>query len=313
MGLEGWGPSGASPYPDAMFLSSGRSCLALILEIEKPRRVHVPFHSCDTLLHPMLERGIELVYYSLDDQLLPIGEITPAEDELTIVIDYFGVRTAQARRLAVKLGPRAVLDSTHAYFAGAPPAGHYGFNSARKFRGVPDGAYLFAPRVISIDPESNSDVHGDHLILRMLGAGPSARASYLVNEQSISTTIQRASRLSSELITRLDHTSAQRRRLENFMVAHEILGSMNSLQFDLPELTSPLNYPLMLDSSVNLEKVHGSGIFAARYWPEIPMRPGAERFPEALSFTARLLAFPIDQRYTADQIRERAWQLKNLV
>lgn len=313
MGIEEWGQPKASPYPEAMFMSSGRSCLSLILEIEKPKRVRVPFYSCDTLLHPMQERGIELLYYALNNQLCPIGDISPAPDELTLLVDYFGVRSGEVSRLAMKLGQRAVIDSTHAYFTGPPAHGHYGFNSARKFRGVPDGGFLFTPRPIAIELESNSDVHGDHLILRAMGAGPNVREAYLANERAISTKIQRASRLSNELIIRLEHSAVQRCRLENFMAAHEILGPQNELRFNLAELNSPLNYPLLLESAVNHEKVHAAGIFAARYWPEIPLRPDSDRFPEALSLTTRLLAFPIDQRYSADQIRERAWQLKNLL
>ncbi|WKZ66660.1 MAG: hypothetical protein QY325_01755 [Flavobacteriales bacterium] len=312
MGLEPWGEPGPLPYPEALLLSSGRACLALILDLERPRRVHVPFYACDTLLHPMQERGIELVHYCIDEQFLPISEPRPAGDELTILVDYFGIRTLAVHQLASRLGPRAVIDSTHAYFSGAPPAGHYGFNSARKFRGVPDGAFLFTPRPVRVELAPNQDVHGDHLILRAMGSGPSVRESYGRNEQHISTRIEQASRLSHELLLRLDHNSARDRRLENFWAAHVVLGPRNRLRLDLAGLSSPLNYPLLLDQPVDLRRIHEAGIFAARYWPEIPQRPGIERFPEALDLTERLIAFPIDQRYSPEQIRERAWQLNRL-
>lgn len=312
MGLEPLAPWQELPYPDALLLTSGRACMALILDLEKPRRVHVPFYTCDTLLDPLVERGIEVVYYRMDDQLMPLGIPAPAADELIILIDYFGVRSAAVRSLALAIGPRAVIDSTHSFFTGPPPAGHYGFNSARKFRGVPDGGFLFTPQHVELKPTPNDRVHSDHLILRTLGSGEVVRKANRAHEERISTRIEGASEITRSLLHRLDHAEARTKRLANFAAAHAVLGPQQSLSLDLEELVGPLCYPLMPHRAIDLAQVHAAGIFAARYWPDVPIRKGAEQFPEDVARTQRLIAFPIDQRYTPEETSERAWQLTRM-
>jgi hypothetical protein len=313
MGLEPLSDRQALPYPTGSLLSSGRACMAFILERERPRRAHVPFYTCQSLLDPFEERGIEVVYYHVDDDLMPVGISAPATDELLVLIDYFGVRTRAVRELALELGQRTVIDSTHAFFSGPPPSGLHGFNSARKFRGVPDGAFLFLKDGSIVDLPQNTSVNGDHLILRMLGSGEAVVRANKANEERISTAQLGASALAQALLHRLDHANALEKRDRNFAAAHAVLGSLNALRLDDVDMKGPLCYPLLRPEPVDLKPVHAAGIFAARYWPDILTRPGRERFTEDVLRTQRLIAFPIDQRYSPEEITERAWQLTRML
>lgn len=313
MGLEPlreWRPR---PYPDASMLSSGRACVAFILHKERPHRVKVPFYTCDSLLDPLREGGVEVEYYRIDDQLMPLGISDPVQGELLILIDYFGVRGHAVRELAIRLGPRALIDSTHAYFSGPPPAGHYGFNSVRKFRGVPDGAFLFTKDGSQAVLPANKAVNGDHLILRTMESGELVRNANRLHEERISTALVGASALAQAMLHRLDHEDAREKRKENFTAAHAILGPYNQLRLDDPGSTGPLCYPLLMSDPVNLKPIHETGIFAARYWPDVLVRAGNDRFPEDVSRTQRLIAFPIDQRYSSEETSERAWQLTRML
>lgn len=314
MGLEPVRPWRVLPYHGAELLSTGRSCMARILDLEQPARVHVPFFTCDCLLTPMLERGIEVSYYRVNDDLLPETMPTPGERELVVLIDYFGVRTHAVRDRAIAIGPQAVIDSTHAFFSGAPPAGHHGFNSARKFRGVPDGAFLFLKDTHPAGPlRPCTTVHADHLVLRALGSGPEVAEANRMNEARLSTAMIGASILTRHLLHRLDHEEARAARNRNFHAAHEALSSMNLLRLNDTAMDGPLCYPLLMPHAVDLKPIHGAGIFAARYWPDVLVRAGGTEFPEDVARTKRLIAFPIDQRYSAEQTQERAWQMARML
>lgn len=313
MGLEPFAGERPLPYPDALLLSCGRAGMAWILDRERPRCVRLPFYTCDCLLHPMQERDVEMIFYRVSDDLLPAEDVTPGQDELTLLIDYFGVRTQAVRDLAIGMGPRAVIDSTHAYFSGAPPAGHYAFNSVRKFRGVPDGGFVFAPEPISSMDVPAGAMHADHLVLRALGSGPEVVAANQANEARLSTAMLGASVITRKLLAHLDHQQAQAQRDLNFKAAHTVLGDANLLRLEDPGMTGPLCYPLLLPEAIDLRRLHADGIFAARYWPDVLVRSDAERFPEDVSRTQRLIAFPIDQRYTTETVTDRAWQLKKML
>jgi hypothetical protein len=313
MGLEPLGDPRPLPYATGSLLSSGRACMAFILDRERPRRAYVPFYTCQSLLDPFEERGVEVLYYHVDDDLLPVGISAPAADELLVLIDYFGVRTHAVRELALELGQRTVIDLTHAFFSGPPPAGHYGFNSARKFRGVPDGAFLFLKDGSLVDLPSNTTMTGDHLILRMMGSGEEVVQANKMNEARINTALLGAAPLSRALLHRLDHTGAQQKRDRNFAAAHAVLGDFNQLRVDDPGMKGPLCYPLLRMGPVDLKPMHSAGIFAARYWPDILSRSGRELFPDDVLRTQRLIAFPIDQRYSPEETSERAWQLTRML
>lgn len=296
-----------------LLLTSGRACFAAILDILRPSRVHLPFYTCNSLIAPVVERGIPYAWYGIDDRLLPVTTINVDHGEIIVLIDYFGVRTSSVNRLAEQYGERAVIDDTHAFHSGAHPGGQWSFNSARKFFGVPDGGYLFGPGPFPEVAERNVAVNGDHLILRSLGASDLAYASYRSNEQRMTASIVKANALSEAILCRTDIEDARKRRNANFRVAHGLFNSMGGLHLDEALLSAPLCYPLLMRQAVDLPKLHAHGLYLPKYWPDILSRSEAHDFPTEMGLTERLLAFPIDQRYSEKDIEHWGRKLLSLL
>ncbi len=70
---------GARPHPGALGLSTGRACLMVMLENLRPRRVHVPFYTCDAALEPFARMGIETRSYGLEGNPLPLRSCPRSE------------------------------------------------------------------------------------------------------------------------------------------------------------------------------------------------------------------------------------------
>lgn len=301
-----------STHPDAVLLTSGRACMAAILDQLRPARVHVPFYTCDSLLAPMRERGIPTEFLAIDAQLQVSGLPGANDSELVVLINHFGVRNAAILRLAAEYKGPIALDLTHAYYA-SPPKGVWAFNSLRKFFGVPDGGQLHSPIPLSAPVQSNERVNADHLLLRELEPGTIALEAFRTNEARMSTAYLGANVLTKAVMTHVDEQAARERRNANFAAAHEVFGGANQLDLDLASIDGPLCYPLLLDRTVDLAPMHARGLFIARYWPDVLRRPEAAHHPIESMLSARLLAFPIDQRYTDQHINDAAWEVRHML
>src|SRR4029453_8685374 len=122
-------------------LTSGRAGFRAILESLRPSRVLVPFYICDAALEPLRLLGIPFEFYGLTPSLDPEPSAWPP-DAGVLYVNYFDLKTRGADRLSAALGPRAIVDDTQAFFRRGRRSS-WSFNSARKFFGVPDGAYIY--------------------------------------------------------------------------------------------------------------------------------------------------------------------------
>jgi hypothetical protein len=303
IGLEGMtsGKRHPLPHPEALFLTSGRACMARVLDHVGPQRMLVPFYTCNSLLAPARDRGVEIVFLPIDEQLHFLREPKPQENDLLVLIDHFGVRTQYHLDIAVRHQGKVVLDLTHSFFT--RPGDHiWAFNSARKFFGVPDGGFLYAPLELERPHVRNEVVRADHLILRTISSGDDVLMAYRANEARMTTVYLQASLLSEGLLGQVDVDRAQRTRLANFQAVHETLGGSNLLQLTDAGISGPLCYPFLAERDVDLTAIHKRGIFAARYWPDLDNRPEKNSFPLELSLSRRLVAIPIDHRYSAQEL-----------
>ena len=142
----------------------GRACLNLIIQQLKPTNIYVPFYVCDTLLEPLIENRVEYTFYEIDE-VLEIKDLPVlGEGELLVYVNYFGLKEDYVEFLAKNYNEKLVIHNTQAFFSSQKKA--ISFNSARKFFGVPDGAYLYAPFELACDAPPNDALSFKHLIDR---------------------------------------------------------------------------------------------------------------------------------------------------
>ncbi len=279
-------------HPLAVALTSGRACLSLILQNSAPRKVFVPYYTCDALLEPILDFGAAVEFYALDEVFEPAEEPLASEDSLFIYVNYFGLKTGAARALDSRLHGNLVIDNSQAFYES--PAGAYSFNSARKFFGVPDGAYLYGLGLENLMIEPNLDVRADHLMLRALGRVQEGYRHFQESEALVTSRVRSMSSVSAAILGRLEYQECAARRRTNFAHLHERLGDLNQIKLPLGSAV-PLCYPFLPEASIDRNVLVAQDIFVPRFWQDCLNR--ASGYEREKDWADRLLPLPIDHRY----------------
>jgi hypothetical protein len=302
-----------SYHPDAYSYTSGRACLGVILDSLKVKKVYLPFYCCDALLQPLRRRNIAFEYYGLNEKLEFDPSIALQSGEVILYINYFGLKMNFIRLLSDRYGSQLIIDNTHAFFETAQERENYwSFNSARKFFGVPDGAYLYASGPVETATIRNSEMQYTHLVERILGNQAKAYKHYLDSETNITDSPYQMSLLSERILSGIDYGFVKSCRLENFEFFQRHLADINRLQFDGDGETIPFCYPLLLDTEIDKQQLFQNHIYIPTYWPNI-LQDDTPDFLLERQFAQRLLPLPIDHRYNGDACEHVLKVLKSIL
>ncbi len=311
-GLELTG-SGTTYHADALELNLGRNALELILRHLGCAKVYIPRYICDAVLEPIDKLGMTPVYYGIDMNLDPVLNEPLSAGSAFLYANYFGLKGQAARALAQSIQIPFILDNTQAFFD-PPLVGAFTFYSARKFFGVPDGAYLYGDKVADapLEPDTSFD-RCEHL-LRSIDQGSMAGfAAFQKMEASLSLVPpRRMSALTRRLLGGVEYGRVSALRRDHYARLDGALGGINPLRMGLSEAAVPLCYPLLVDHGAALRaELILRRIFVPTFWPGV-----AERVPEG-SVEARLardlLCLPLDQRYSLGEIDRVASSVLSLV
>lgn len=300
-----------SLHPDALALCTGRACMAVILQHDRPSKVRLPFYMCDALLVPMREAGIPVEFYALDARLRPVDLEAPKPGELLVAVNYFGLQSTLVSELAERHGRRLVADHTQAFFDKPAAAAHWMFCSARKFFGVPDGAYLYAPEALDIRPLPNSQSDIRHLVNRLIGRQQTGYRQVRRYEQGIDCRIRAISPLSERLLSAMDYAEARRRRRENYAVLHAQLAEYNRFDATLAPDATPFCYPLLLPHPTDRAALARHRLYVPTLWDDVLKRK-TSGFAFERDFAARLLPLPVDHRYGPDDMEDALRRLRKV-
>lgn len=296
------GRCGEPHHAGAVALSSGRACWHLILRSCRPSRVRLPFYICDAMLQPLVATRTPFDFYHLDAGFLPILDSPLSDGELLVVVNYFGMQVSQVEQQRSVHGHQVVIDDTQGYFRrGGRDA--WSFNSARKFFGVPDGAFLYGPvsGSESLPPSDSADC--DHLLTRLAGDDEHAWQQFKNHESRIGIEPRAMSNISARLLAAVDWADARRRRASNFAVLHQRLGRWNTIALPLDDSgDGPMCYPFLPESAADRSALRAAGVFVPVLWPELQSREAAG-FEWERNVAARLLPLPIDHRYGPSEMQ----------
>lgn len=292
--LEVASKKGGSYHPEALALNSGRAALNLIFQELKPGKVYIPFYTCDTLLEPFIVNKIEFQFYSIDENLEPDQDFEMEPDAYFLYINYFGLKTSKVKQLTNRFSGRVIVDNTQAFFEKRNGTA-WSFNSARKFFGVPDGAYLYSPMLLHPVLPENDNIRYDHLINRLLGKQQQAYEEFVGSEKGVETTVKKMSELSKRLLSNVDYNLVREKRRQNFLTYAEALNRYNKLDCSLIGNETPFCYPLLLASEPDRQFLFNKEIYIPYLWKDVEFREGNFNFEK--QFARRLLPLPVDHRY----------------
>lgn len=138
---------GKEYHCNAVRLNSGTKCLEYILRAKAYKKIFIPYYTCEVILRQCKKLGLDYEFYSIDFNLNPVFEKEVKGDEVFLYTNYFGIKDATVKNLAFKL-KNLIVDNAQAFFS-SHIEGIDSFYSARKFFGVPDGAYLYTDKLLS--------------------------------------------------------------------------------------------------------------------------------------------------------------------
>lgn len=290
-------PASGGLHRGSVALSTGRACLALALEELRPTACYVPYYCCNSLLEPIEAANIKVAFYGIDEELEPEVLPNPGSGELLIYTNFFGLKNHSAQVLSSTFKRQVLIDNTHSFF-NRGYLDSYSFTSARKYFGVPDGAYLYPPEGIRPRevPERNNAVRTEHLFARLLERDDEALALFRSNEAVLGSEVLRMSAVSDRLLATVDYASVMERRTDNYDFLAERLGATNRFGVQDRGNAVPFCYPYLPDPPIPHERFYAQRIYPPRLWPD-PLARQEPGFDFSRCLCRDLLPLPVDHRY----------------
>jgi hypothetical protein len=291
--------NGVELHEGALSLNSARNCFKYILQGYKPSKIYLPYYICDSIVDVAKSSCIAFEFYALNKNMGIPQSVEPQQNELLLYVNYFGLKTAYANKLADQFGS-IVIDNSQAFFI-EPNSHAHTIYSPRKFFGVPDGGYLYTDLPTEVDriPEDTVIDRCCHLLGRIESGSQAYYSTYQEAESAHNgRPIRKMSRISKRILASLDYESIALKRERNFLFLHTYLAPINTYPIEVDAtFKGPMIYPLLMEDGSSLkEKLIEEQIYVATYWAEVKTRDGVP--PLECSLVDDLVPLPIDQRYT---------------
>jgi hypothetical protein len=290
-------------HKDAIRLNTARNCFEYVLRTRNYVKVYLPYYTCDVMLEPVQKLNIAYGFYHINEKLEPISLPKLNANEAFLYTNYFGLKQDCVERLSERYGERLIVDSAQAFYA-EPLNGIDTFYSARKFFGVPDGAYLYTDKPLRQEFEQDCSYERmSHLVKRIDLGAEAGYQDFRKNDESLcGQEIKKMSKLTEAILSGIDYEFARARRRENYLMLEQVLASTNMLHLSIDESEVPMVYPYWVDNGCALKKkLIDNKVFVATYWPNIFKECNSE---DCECIIANNVCFlPIDQRYNEEEMK----------
>lgn len=259
--------------------------------------IRVPYYYCPSTLEAIRRTGAEVRLYHIDDELMPV-DLPDEAGSAIMLVNFFGVMEDRIAELARRFEKATVIvDNAHAFFADPlSPETTFNVYSAKKFFGVPDGAYLIGPqhKDDELPPACGADYAGFLLTSYEQGTNAAYQEKKRVDDL-LSASYGGMSALACGLLKNVDYDRVRKARAENFAVMKETFAAINALALpaDCPAYLFPLYLPGRGEA---LKKsLIGEKIYAPTLWNGPDLLSNGTSFE--LSLAKDTVFLPIDQRY----------------
>ena len=285
-------------HQDALRLNTGRNCFEYILRSRQYRKVYIPYYTCEVMLEPLRKCDVAWEYYHIDRYFEPVGTLALQKDEAFLYTNYWGVKQDCVERLAGIYGKQLIVDNSQAFYASRMD-GIDTFYSARKFFGVPDGAYLYIDKKLEAELEQDvSYQRCAHLLRRIDESASQGYVDFRKDDEMLDNQpIKRMSRLTERLLEGIDYEGIKKRRRGNFQYLHQALKKGNQLEIVLHDEDVPMVYPYLVENGQELrKKLIENKVYVATYWGNVLRwcSKGALEY----ELVKNVVTLPMDQRYS---------------
>lgn len=286
--------NGKELYNNAIRLNNARNCLRYVIRTFDIKEIHVPFYTCSAVWQAIQKESCKMKFYRIDKNFLPVQEFR--ENVYILYTNYFGVNGKNVDYMASKYR-NLIVDNAQSFYMSKK--GIASFNSARKFFGVPDGAYLLTDKKNNVDFEQDNQSYERfiHLIKRVDLTANEAYLQFCEDEDKLSKVpIKYMSNLTRKILSGIDYKNVKEKRLANFKYLHEKLKNENALNINIHSDDVPMVYPYLCHNENLRKKLIENKIYTAQYWDKKD-KDSVETF-----LTENIIPLPIDQRYSTEDM-----------
>ncbi len=301
---------------EPVYMMSGRCalgyCLRDYLHTNTCKRCYVPSYTCETVLAPYRQVGMELIFYDFDRNMVP--QFDPSllgHFDILHIAGYYGFSCYDESfvREAKAAGATIIQDLTHSLFSadGLSPLADYAAGSARKWIGVAAGGVAYKRQgTFLLPPEAADEEHLRRRVHLLEGAADQTTAEEM-NERFWAAegmlrqmlSYQTSDAASVHLMEHLDVEGLQTKRRRNYQVLLDLLLPTDFAPYIvfpvLDEPTVPSHFTILYPERDRLQqKLLEKGVKTTAYWPDVP--EGTEDFAST-SIYREVLSLPMDQRY----------------
>ncbi len=220
--------TGAHYHSNALALNSGRNAFNYILRAKAYRKVYLPYFTCHVMQEPIKKLGVETENYHINDSFEPIFDYSRVEsDEVLVYTNYFGLCDHIVTSIAGKCR-NIIVDNAQSFFSRPLPEIDT-FYSARKFFGVPDGAYLYihnSPAEVFGEIQVNTAfARCEHLLKRIETGAEDGYDAFKRNEKAFTgEPIKLMSLLARRILEGIDYRYVAEQRRRNYRYLDEHLS-----------------------------------------------------------------------------------------
>jgi len=290
---------------DIARLNTGRAAIWHAFRLTGAQTIWIPFYQCESVREFLTRKGCNIKYYHQDKNFNPI-DLFPQKDEAVLLVNYYGIMSRERMRTLSIDYPNVIIDNCQAFFC-PPLPGVMNVYSARKFVGVPDGAYVIgtnAHQYTEEYPKGYSSDTAGFLLQRIEygceGKGYEARA---LNEKRVDTEdIMRMSTLTYRLLDGYDYHNNIAQRKKNFQAACNLFGDVNAWEptHFTDEETVPMVYPLAIENDNLLPRLLKAKHFQGHWWHYLTEEMPPNSFEYWMS--RYMVPITIDQRYDKEDL-----------
>ncbi|MBQ6542992.1 MAG: hypothetical protein IJL77_01265 [Clostridia bacterium] len=286
-------------------LNSGRAAIYHAFRLTGCKSIYIPFYQCDTVRDFLRRKGCNVRFYHIDENFDPV-DLEPADDAAVLTVNYFGIMSYERIKSLTSRFKNSIIDNSQAFFARALETS-FNVYSARKFIGVPDGAYVLgdgADKYLSDYPQGYSSDTSAFLLQRIeYGCEGKAYESRMLNEKRIDgEDVSLMSALTRKILDGTDYESIVAKRKENFSYACKIFADINKIDplIYYNDDCVPMVYPLVCEDDSLLGRMLEGKHFQGHWWSYLLDEMDPDSFEYYLS--RYIIPVTVDQRYGKKEI-----------
>lgn len=297
---------GEEYHDKAIALNSGRHCLEYLIKAKNIKKLYIPYFLCACIKETCEKCNCEYEYYHIDQNFDIEFDKVLLNNEYIYIVNYYGqIQDKDIFEYKDKY-KNIVIDNSQAFF-NKPIEGIDTLYTCRKFFGVSDGGYLYTNANLREDIQIDKSYERIRYVLGRYETNATMfyKESVDNNECFANEELKYMSKLTHNILKRIDYSKVASTRNENFEYLHSKLSNINKLRLNIPH--GAFMYPLYLEKGSELKKsLIKNKIFIPTLWPNI-----CSNFEKELA--ENIVAIPVDQRYSIEDMKYITKQIFKLI